>query len=175
MPKIETEYLEFLWPMRHYLISCGDERRPNIITLSFCMPVSKIPPMVACAVGREAYSQTIIRESGEFVINVPTRDMQRETAVCGFRSGRDIDKFKEAGLTARPARIIGAPIVNECAAHLECRVDRIIETGDKSLFIATVVEAYADEDLAKGRRKVEYAAGEFPRKIYGTRYPGEKS
>ena len=52
----DVEYLEYLWPMRHYLITCGDLQKPNIIAISFCMPVSKEPPLIACAIGREAYS-----------------------------------------------------------------------------------------------------------------------
>ena len=70
--RVDVEYLEYLWPMRHYLITCGDiHSAANIIAVSFCMPVSKEPPMVACAIGKTAYSCDLIEHSGEFVINVP--------------------------------------------------------------------------------------------------------
>ena len=171
MRKTDVEYLKCLWPMRHYLVTCGGEDRANIIAVSFCMPVSKTPPMVACAIGQKMYSCELIRQTGEFVINVPTQDLKRHIYYCGFHSGRDVDKFKETGLTAHPARHVNAPIIRECVAHMECRVEQAVDTGDKRLFIATVVEAYADEDVAQGRRTVEYAAGDFPKKVYGTRFP----
>ena len=83
-----------------------------------------------------------------------------------------VDKFKEIGLTPQPARKVKAPIIAECVAHMECVVRQEVETGDKNLFIGEVIEAYADEALVKGERNVEYAKGDFPRKIYATRFRG---
>jgi flavin reductase (DIM6/NTAB) family NADH-FMN oxidoreductase RutF len=171
MQKTDVEYLEFMWPMRHYLITCAmPEDGANIIAVSFCMPVSKEPPMLACAIGHNAYSCGIIEETGEYVVNVPPQELKSEIYYCGFHSGKDIDKFRETGLTPQQARRISVPIIRECVAHMECRVEQVIDTGDKRLFIGKVVESYADEDLVKGRRVVEYAAGEFPKKIYGIRF-----
>jgi flavin reductase (DIM6/NTAB) family NADH-FMN oxidoreductase RutF len=170
MSKVDTEYLEYLWPMRHYLVTCGDEERPNIIALGFCMPVSKEPPMVACAIGRKTYSTGLIRKTGEYVINVPTKGLERQVYYCGYHSGRDVDKFEQTGLTPRPARHLATPIIQECIAHMECRLEREVDSGDKILFIATVIEAYADEDVVKGHRRPEYAAGSYPEKVYGGRF-----
>ena len=77
--------------------------------------------------------------------------------------------LKETGLTPQPARKVKAPIINECVAHMECKLRQEIETGDKNLFIGEVIEAYADESLVKEERNVEYAKGNFPKKIYATR------
>jgi len=170
MEKIETEYLKYFWPMRHCLATCGTVERPNIIAVSFCMPVSKEPPMVACAIGTTVYSSELIRKTGEFVVNVPAQDMTRQIYYCGFHSGRNVDKFKETGLTALPARHVSVPIIAECVAHVECRLVETLQTGDKHLFVAAVVDAYADSDVEEGRRKVDFAAGEFPQKVYGTRF-----
>jgi flavin reductase (DIM6/NTAB) family NADH-FMN oxidoreductase RutF len=171
MQKIDVEYLEHLWPMRHYLITCSSPGKgANIIAVSFCMPVSKIPPMVACAIGHEAYSCEIIEKTREFVVNVPPQNLRSQIYYCGFHSGRQVDKFKETGLTRQPAHRVKAPIIAECVAHMECRVNKMIRAGDKRLFVAEVIESYADEALVKGQRSVEYAAGEFPRKVYGTRF-----
>jgi flavin reductase (DIM6/NTAB) family NADH-FMN oxidoreductase RutF len=165
--KVDVEYLEFMWPMRHFLITCGDiGDRPNIITLSFCMPVSKRPPLLACAIGRGAYSYNLITSTKEFVVNVPPSELKKET----YYSGYDVDKFKETGLTPKPARAVKAPIIDECVAHMECKVKREIEAGDKTLVVGEVVEAYADEAVVKGEREVEFARGDFPRKRYGTRF-----
>jgi len=170
MRKTEAEYLKYLWPMRHYLVTCGSGGRANIIAVSFCMPVSRVPPMVACAIGQKMYSCELIGQTGEFVINVPAKELKRHIYYCGFHSGRDADKFKETGLTPQPARHLNAPIIGECVAHMECRVQQALDVGDKRLFIATVVDAYADEEVEQGRRTVQYAAGDFPHRIYGTRF-----
>ncbi len=169
--KTDAEYLEFLWPMRHYLVTCGDiDGESNIIAVSFCMPVSKEPPLIACAIGVESHSSGMIREMREFAVNVPPEGLRGKIYYCGFHSGRQVDKFNETGLTRERARRIKAPVIGECVAHMECRVAQEIETGDKILFIGEVIEAYADEDLMKGERSVEYAKGGFPRNIYGMRF-----
>jgi flavin reductase (DIM6/NTAB) family NADH-FMN oxidoreductase RutF len=169
--KVEVEYLQFMWPMRHFLITCGEmKEKPNIIAVSFCMPVSKEPPLIACAIGKGAYSYKLIESTKEFIVNVPPRELKAKIYYCGRHSGSHVDKFKETGLTPQPARKIKVPIINECVAHMECKVRQAIETGDKILFIGEVIEAYADEDLVKGERSVEYAKSDFPRKIYATRF-----
>ena len=171
--KTDVEYLEFLWPMRHFLITCGDiERKSNIIAVSFCMPVSKEPPLIACAIGRGAYSCTLIGSTKEFIVNIPPEELKPKIYYCGFHSGYDVDKFKETGLTPEAARKLKAPIIDECVAHMECKVRQEIEMGDKNLFVGEVIEAYADEALVKGEKNIEYAQGDFPRKIYATRFRG---
>jgi flavin reductase (DIM6/NTAB) family NADH-FMN oxidoreductase RutF len=171
MNKTQTEYLKYLWPMRHYLMTCGESGRANIIAVSFCMPVSKEPPMVACAVGQHTYSAQLVQESGVFAINVPTQELKHQIYYCGFHSGRDVDKFKATGLTPLPARCVGTSIIGECVAHMECRVEQAVGSGDKILFVATVIDAYADEDVEQGKRTIEYAAGDFPERVYGRRFP----
>ena len=123
--KTDVEYLEFMWPMRHYLVTCGDrENESNIIAVSFCMPVSKDPPLVACAIGVGAYSCKLIKSNNEFVVNVPSNDLEPELYYCGLHSGRHVDKFKETRLTPQPALKVRAPIIGECAAHMECKLKK---------------------------------------------------
>jgi len=169
--KIDVEYLEFMWPMRHFLITCGTNKgKSNIIAASFCMPVSKKPPLIACALGKGAYSSRLIASTQEFIVNVPSEDLKPKIYYCGFHSGYDVDKFRETGLTPQPARTVNVPIILECVAHMECKLKREIETGDKILFIGEVLEAYADEALVKGEKRIKYAKGDFPRKVYATRF-----
>lgn len=168
--KIDVEYLQFMWPMRHFLITCGDiSDKSNIIAASFCMPVSKKPPLIACAIGKKAYSAELIGSTKEFIVNVPAKELQAEIYYCGYHSGHEVDKFHETGLTPKPARKVSAPIIQECVAHMECKVVQRIETGDKDLFIGEVIEAYADEIVVQGEKKIEFAAGDFPSKVYGIR------
>jgi flavin reductase (DIM6/NTAB) family NADH-FMN oxidoreductase RutF len=169
--KVDAEYLEYMWPMRHFLITCADSKgKPNIIAVSFCMPVSKIPPLIACAIGKQAFSASLIEASGEFVVNVPSGELEKEVYFCGYHSGRDTDKFKETGLTPFPGKTVKVPSIDECIAAMECAVKDIFITGDKKLFVGEVVEAYAEEDVAKKAKKGDYAMGTFPRKVYGTRF-----
>ena len=126
--------------------------------------------MVACAIGQKMYSSEIIHQTREFVINVPAQELKRQIYYCGFHSGRDVDKFKEAGLTPLPARHVNVPIIAECLAHVECRVVQSVVAGDKHLFISIVLDAYADEDVEQGRRTVKHATGDFPKKVYGGRF-----
>ncbi len=170
--RLDVEYLEFMWPMRHFLITCGGGAgsSANIIAVSFCMPVSKSPPLIACAIGKDAYSRKLIEFGMEFVVNVPAKNLQVEVYYCGFNSGADVDKFKETGMTPGMARRVNPPIIEECVAFMECKVRQSFETGDKIMFIGEVLEAYADEEIAVGKTEFEYAVGDFPRKVYGGRF-----
>jgi len=169
--KVDVEYLQYMWPMRHFLITCGDMKgKRNIIAVSFCIPVSKQPPLIICAIGKGAYSCKLIESTKEFIVNVPPKELRPKIYYCGFHSGYQVDKFKETGLTPRAARKVRAPIIEECVAHMECKVRQEIETGDKNLFIGEVIEAYADEAIVKGEMKIEYAQGDFPQKVYATRF-----
>jgi flavin reductase (DIM6/NTAB) family NADH-FMN oxidoreductase RutF len=169
--KVNVEYLEFMWPMRHFLITCADKKgKPNIIAVSFCMPVSKLPPLIACAIGKEAYSCSLIESTREFAVNVPARGLEKQVYYCGSRSGREKDKFKETGLTPVAGRSIKVPVIDECIAAMECMLRDIFIVGDKKLFVGEVVEAYAEEDVVKKTRKVSFARSVFPRKVYTTRF-----
>lgn len=182
--KVDIEYLEFLWPIKTYLITCGNTAlKANIIAVSFCMPVAGQPPQIVCSIGKAFYSYELIKQSGEFAVNVPTKALQKAVYYCGTHSGRDVDKFKETGLTPLPARRLKAPIIAECIAHMECVVVGKLDTkpytnpdlkpniANKALFLGEVIEAYADEACASGKLKVEHLLeGDFPRHAYGMRF-----
>lgn len=84
------------------------------------------------------------------MVNVPAMDILKETFFCGRVSGKDHDKFKESGLTPIPARKVKPPIIKECVAHLECRLHSKLVTGDHTVFVGEVVEAYADKEALAG-------------------------
>ena len=146
---LESAY-RFLHPKHTILVSCIDNSgRANIITLAWSMPVSRRPPLVAVSIAPGRYSHKLIEETGEFVINVPTIEIVNETLYCGRVSGRSVDKFKKTGLTPAPAKIVKAPIIKECIAHLECRLYQKIPAGDHTIFIGRIVAAYANEGIFK--------------------------
>lgn len=143
-------------PRLTVLVTCIDRRgRANIITLAWSMPTSIKPPMVAISVAPQRYSHKLISETKEFVVNIPTMEIARETLFCGRNSGRNCDKFKETKLTPIPAKKVAPPLIKECAAHLECRVIDSITTGDHTVFVGEVVAASADQGIFDGKYDVK--------------------
>lgn len=136
-----------LHPMHTVLVSCvGKDGKPNIITLAWAMPTSINPPLVAISVAPTRHSHRLIEETKEFVVNIPTMDIVKETLFCGRVSGKNHDKFKEAGLTPIPARKVKPPIIGECVAHLECKLHSRFATGDHTIFVGEILEAYANKN-----------------------------
>jgi len=159
--KINVEFssaYRLLHPMHTVLVSCVDKAgKPNVLTLAWAMPTSHDPPLVAVSIGLNKYSQALIEETGEFVVNFPTVDIVKETLACGRTSGRNHDKFSETGLTPLPARKVKAPIVKECVAHLECKLHSQFETGDHTVFVGEIVEAYADKGVFTDKYAIDKA------------------
>ena len=149
--KITVEFslaYRLLHPMHAVLVSCvGKNGKPNVLPLAWAMPTSRGPALAAISVGLNRYSHGLIEETGEFVVNLPTVDIVKETLACGRTSGRDHDKFAETGLTPMPARKVKPPIVKECIAHLECKLHSQLKTGDHTIFVGEIVEAYANKGI----------------------------
>jgi len=124
--------------------------RSNIITLGWVMPTSHNPPLIAISIGNTRYSFKTISETNEFVISFPTEKMAREVLYCGTRSGKDVDKFKETGLTSLPSKYIKPPLIKECLVNMECKVVNKVVTGDHTIFIGEILTAYISE--SKERR-----------------------
>ena len=126
-----------LYPVPAVMVSCGlPDEKPNIITIAWAGTVCSSPAMVSISVRKERYSHHILKESGEFVINLVTKDLVRAADYCGVRSGRDVDKFAEMHLTPFPSRTIAAPGIAESPVNIECKVTEIKELGSHDLFLA---------------------------------------
>jgi len=135
-----------LHPRHTVLVSCIDKTgKVNVITLAWSMPTSIQPPLLVISVRPERYSHRFIEESGEFVVNIPTMEIVKETLFCGRVSGSECNKFEATRLTASPARMVRSPIIKECVAHLECRLVQSITTGDHTLFVGEILTAYVNE------------------------------
>jgi len=138
-------FSRLMYPRHVVLVTCLDkDGKANIIPLSFSMPVSYSPPILVISVGLSKYSHQPIKETGEFVVNIPTKEMAEETMLCGTISGRECDKFKKANLTPIPAKVVKTPLIKECVGHLECEVRQEITAGDHTLFLGDVVAATID-------------------------------
>jgi flavin reductase (DIM6/NTAB) family NADH-FMN oxidoreductase RutF len=137
-----------LHPRHTVLVTCVDKAgKANIITLAWTMPVSINPPMIVMSIAPKRLSYRMIEETGEFVVNVPTIKLVKQSLYCGRISGVHVDKFKEARLTPVPAKEVKPPIIKECVAHLECRLVQKIPTGDHMLFVGEVLAAYVNKGI----------------------------
>lgn len=159
-----------LYPLPVVMVSAADkEGRDDIIIVAWAGTVCTNPPMVSISIRPERYSYHMIRETGEFVINLTTEELAFATDYCGVKSGRDVDKFKETGLTREKAEKVKAPMIAEAPVSIECKVKEIRELGSHHMFIAQVAAVHADEkymdeknrfDLNRAR-PIVYSHGEY--------------
>lgn len=159
-----------LYPLPAVLVSAADaEGKKNLFTVAWTGTICSDPPMVSISVRPERYSYSMIRETGEFVINLTTEKLAFATDFCGVRSGRDVDKWKEMNLTPVMGEKVAAPLVGESPVSLECRVTEIKELGTHHMFLAEVVAVHADEayidekgrfDLSKAK-PIVYSHGTY--------------
>lgn len=145
-----------LSPVPAVMITCqGLESRPNIITVAWAGTICSEPPMLSISIRPERHSYQLIKESGEFVVNIPDRRIVKETDLCGVISGKNCDKFHETGLTRGKSETVKAPIIMECPINIECKVEREIELGSHSMFLALVTSIQVSEHLIDSRGRLE--------------------
>ena len=135
-----------IYPLPAVLVSCGTNPEDyNLITVSWVGTICTDPAMCYISVRPERHSYNLIKESGEFVINLTNEDMAYATDWCGVKSGRDTSKFTEMNLTPAKSEKVNAPIVEESPLSIECRVKEIVKLGSHDMFIAEVLNVQADE------------------------------
>src|SRR3989338_873062 len=130
MPKELWKPGTMLYPAPAIMVSCGQfGKKMNIITLSWAGTICSDPAMVSISVRPHRYSYNIIKESGEFVINLTTEKLAFATDYCGVVSGKDINKFEKMKLTPLEARHVKAPLIKESPVNIECKVEEIKKLG----------------------------------------------
>lgn len=135
-----------LYPLPVVMVSvAGADGEKNILTIAWTGTICSDPPMVSISVRPERHSYNMIRETGEFVINLTTEELAFATDYCGIKSGRDVDKFKEMHLTPIPGEVVKAPLIKESPVNIECRVMEVKKLGSHDMFLAEVVAVHADE------------------------------
>ena len=159
-----------LYPIPAVMVSCGRPgERPNILTVAWAGTICSSPAMVSISIRPERYSYSIIRETGEFVINLVTDRLVRAADYCGVKSGREIDKFQELHLTPAPSEQLAAPGILESPVNIECRVTEVKPLGSHDLFLAEVVSISVDEAFLDEKGKfhlnetglITYSHGEY--------------
>ncbi len=145
MAKSDWKPGNMVYPLPAVMVSVGDKPENfNIITIAWTGTICSDPPMCYISVRKGRHSYPILKETGEFVINLTTKDLAYATDWCGVRSGRQYDKFKEMNLTPGKAKIVKAPIIEESPINIECKVTQVIELGTHDMFMAEVVNVKAD-------------------------------
>ena len=149
-----------LAPVPAVLVGCGSaEADWNLITVAWTGIVCSKPPMLSVSVRPERHSHGLIRQSGEFTVNIPTAAMAADVDWCGVVSGRDHRKFAERHLTPLAGSKVAAPLVAECPLGLECRVTQVLQLGSHDLFLAEILAVQVTESWINesGRLELERA------------------
>jgi flavin reductase (DIM6/NTAB) family NADH-FMN oxidoreductase RutF len=160
-----------LYPVPVIIVSCADESgRANLVTLAWTGTVCSEPPMIGISIRPGRHSHPMIKDTGEFVVNILSAGQVRVVDYVGSVSGRDVgDKFAAAGLTPEPASLVKAPLVRECPVNIECKVRQVLSLGTHDLFLGEVVAVHADErvltpegSLDPGKAQaIAYIGGEY--------------
>ena len=159
----ETELQEF-WkhcakPERIVWAVAKHEDKCSICPVGWKMNTSASPPMMAISIAPSRFTHDLIANSGEFVLAWPGEDLAEATLLCGTRSGRDMDKFEQAGLTPVEGRHVKAPLVKECIGNLECRLVGQLATGDHSIFAGEILAAWTSENPTRLLCSIDKSAG----------------
>ncbi len=158
-----------LAPLPAVMVSCGTMQKANVLTVAWTGIVCTHPAMTYISVRPSRHSYNIIKESGEFVINLTTSKMVRETDFCGVRSGKDTDKIKKCNLHLEPASKVSAPIISESPLSLECKVVEVKQLGTHDMFLAEIVAVSVDGHYLDSKGKINlqqsglmaYSHGEY--------------
>lgn len=138
-----------LAPIPAVLVSCGNMEKANITTIAWTGVINSEPPLVYVSLRPTRYSYNIIKETKEFVINLPDENLVWETDYCGTKSGKEVDKFNGANLTKEVCKIVKAPAIAECPVSLECKLKEIKPLGSHDMFIGEVVNVNAKSNIVE--------------------------
>ena len=137
-------------PLPPTMVSCGDMENSNIITIGWTGILNTIPPKTYISVRPTRHSYNIIKEKGEFVINLTPSQLTKEADYCGIYTGKKVDKFEKCKLTKIKGTQVDAPMIDECPVSIECKVTDIIPLGSHHMFLADIVAVNVEKNLLEG-------------------------
>lgn len=169
MSKVKFRGSTLLAPVPPVMVSCGDMEQHNILTVAWTGITNTLPPKTYISVRPSRYSYPILKEKGEFVLNLTPASLARTADYCGVYTGAKVDKFEKCHLTPVAADEVSAPMIAECPVSLCCRVSDVIPLGTHDMFLADILAVYVDESLldAEGKLHLEkadlcaYAHGDY--------------
>lgn len=165
-----------LYPVPAVLITCRDKNgNDNVLTVAWAGTICSDPAMVSISVRKERHSYPMIKETGEFVINLTTKELVNATDYCGVKSGKDEDKFKVCQLTKGEAEKVNVPIIMESPVNIECKVKDVLELGSHDMFLAEVVNVQVSDELLDEKGTFHLSAADLLAYSHGEYYSlGEK-
>lgn len=147
MAKISWKPGNMVYPLPAVMVTVrGKDKKDNIITIAWTGTVCTNPPMLYISVRKERYSYDLLKEAGEFVVNLTTESLVKATDYCGVRSGSKVDKFKETNLTKEEAQVVDCAMIKESPVNIECRIKEIVPLGSHDMFLADVVNVNVDDE-----------------------------
>ena len=169
MSKVKWKGGALIAPLPPVMVSSGDMEKSNIMTVGWTGIINTVPPKTYISVREKRYSYNIIKESGEFVINLTTEQLVRATDYSGVFTGAKVNKFEKCNLTRVPSKVVSAPTIAESPLSLECKVFQVMESGTHNVFMADIVSVSCDESLIDEKGKIcldrahlmAYAHGEY--------------
>lgn len=161
-----------LCPVPAVMVSCASQNdKPNIITIAWAGTVCSQPPMVSISVRKERHSHHIIKETGEFVVNLVGRDQLKACDYCGVKSGRDTDKFADCRLTpVAVPEMQYTPAIGESPLYLACKVEHVLELGSHDAFVARIVGMGVSKDIMDANGKIDLRKADLACYSHGVYY-----
>lgn len=149
----------YFYPWALSLVTAAEpDGRGNIITIGASSVCSSAPPTIGIAVKPQRYSYELIMEAGDFGVNLPHPELVEEADLCGTMSGRDVDKFAEAGLSPQESKVISAPLIQECPVSIECTLTTTVSLGSHEWIIGQMVAVSVDETLLNDEGRFDPSA-----------------
>ncbi len=156
MAKKKWKGSALLAPLPPALITCKNGDSANILTVGWTGIINSNPPKTYISVRPERFSHDLIRDTGCFVINLPTKSLVKATDYCGVKSGKDTDKFKDMSLSYSLAQETGCPMLNESPVSIECKVYDVVSLGSHDMFLADILNVYVDEEIVDENEKIRF-------------------
>lgn len=154
MAKVQWKGSTLLGPLPPVMVSCGTMEESNILTVAWTGILNTHPPKTYVSIRPQRHSYKIIKESGEFTLNLTPASLIRAADYCGMYTGAKVDKFAKCHLTKEEGLEVSCPSIAECPLSLECRVTDIVPLGTHDMFIADIVSVRADERLLDDKGKL---------------------
>lgn len=168
LKELKSEIYHLLHPKLTFLLTSIDKKRkPNVMTCAWATPVSDEPPIVVVCVSKEHHTAKLIRQTKEFVINIPTKKILPALWICGKSSGKNTDKFQKAKLEIFKGKKVKVPLIKNCIGYMECRLWKTVDAGECYAFFGEVLSARFDDRYFKKNQWVEKA--EIPLHLAGSK------
>ena len=170
MEKVKFRGSALLAPVPPVMVSCGDMEHSNIITVAWSGITNTIPPKTYISVRPKRHSYQIIKERGEFVLNLTPASLVRAADYCGMYTGAKVDKFEKCKLTRAAAEEVSAPMIAECPLSLCCRVTDVIPLGSHDMFLADILSVYVNGELMDEQGKLHLERADLCAYAHGDYY-----